>query len=100
MESEAFTEEERMASKEVMEHESKNLLSEIDCLERRREMLSNRLKNVMNLAFATVNIEDSKQMRTLTQATVRDSAAMKQVSFFQTTSHRTRYLKTTARPHT
>jgi len=82
MESEAFTEKERKASKEVMEQESKNLLSEIDRLAKRREMLSNRLKNVMNLAFATVNIEDSKQMRTLTQATVRDSAAMKQVSFF------------------
>jgi len=82
MESDAFTEEERKASKEVMEQESRNLLSEIDRLEKRREMLSNRLKNVMDLAFATVNLEDSKQTRTLTQATVRDSAAMKQVSFF------------------
>jgi len=42
-------------------------------------MLSNRLKNAMNLAFATVNIDDSTQTRLLTQATVRDSAAMKQV---------------------
>jgi len=82
MESEAFTEEQRKASKEVMEQETKNLLSEIDRLAKRREMLSSRLKNVMDLAFATVNIEDSKQTRTLTEATVRDSAAMKQVSLF------------------
>jgi len=80
MESEAFSENEREASKEVMEQESKNLLSEIDRLEKRRDMLSNRLKNVMNLAFATVNIEDSKQARTLTQAMVKDS--VEQVSFF------------------
>ena len=66
MESEAFTEDQRMASNEVMEKESRNLLSEIDRLAKRREMLSNRLKNVMNLAFATVNIEDSRQTRTLT----------------------------------
>jgi len=82
MESEAFTEDQCMASNEVMEHECKNLLSEIDRLAKRKEMLRNRLKSVMNLAFATVNIEDSRQTRTLTQASVRDSAAMKQVSFF------------------
>ena len=79
MESEAFTETERRASKEVMEHESKNLLSEIDRLEKRREMLSNRLRNVMDLAFATVNIEDSLRAQVLTQAMVKDS--MEKVSF-------------------
>jgi hypothetical protein len=80
MESEAFTEEQRMASKEVMEQESGNLLSEIDRLEKRRDILSNRLKNAMNLAFATVNIEDSRQARRLTEAMVKDS--VEQVSFF------------------
>jgi hypothetical protein len=73
--------EQREASRELLEKESKNLLSEIERLEKRREMLSGRLKNSMDLAFATVNIEDSRQTRTLTEATVRDSAAMKQVPF-------------------
>ena len=31
-------------------------------------------------AFSTVNIEDSRSMQDLTKATMRDSAAMKQVS--------------------
>jgi hypothetical protein len=31
-------------------------------------------------AFSTVNIEDSRSMQALTKATMRDSAAMKQVS--------------------
>ena len=66
-------------SKDLMKRESENLLSEIDRLEKRRAMLSNRLKNVMDLAFATVNIDDNSQTRKLTEATVRDSAAMKQV---------------------
>ena len=79
MESESFTDKQRETSHELMGKECKNLLNEIDRLEKRREMLSNRLKNAMNLAFATVNIEDSAQTRKLTQATVRDSAAMKQV---------------------
>jgi hypothetical protein len=73
--------EQREASHELMEKESQNLLSEIERLEKRREMLSSRLKNAMDLAFATVNIEDSRQTRALTEATVRDSAAMKQVPF-------------------
>jgi hypothetical protein len=73
--------EQREASHELMKKESENLLSEIERLEKRREMLSSRLKNAMDLAFATVNIEDSRQTRALTEATVRDSAAMKQVPF-------------------
>ena len=84
MESSEFNEE-RKSSKELMEKECGNLLSEIDRLEKRRMMLSNRLKNAMELAFSTVNIEDARQTRTLTQATVRDSAAMKQVFFFSQT---------------
>ncbi|KAG2367562.1 hypothetical protein BDR07DRAFT_1326311 [Suillus spraguei] len=80
MESSTF-DHQRTESKELMETESGNLLSEIDRLAKRREMLSNRLKNVMDLAFASVNIDDSKQTRKLTEATVRDSAAMKQISY-------------------
>lgn len=85
MDSSDFSPEERKESKELMEMESGNLLSEIDRLEKRRAMLGNRLKNVMDLAFATVNIDDSRQTRKLTEATVRDSAAMKQVLFFSET---------------
>ena len=88
MESKTFTDEQRTTSAELMKQGSGNLLREIDRLEKRREMLSSRLKNVMNLAFETVNIEDSRQTRTLTEATVRDSAAIKQVPFFlQQSSH-------------
>ncbi|KAG1896166.1 uncharacterized protein F5891DRAFT_1193400 [Suillus fuscotomentosus] len=81
MDSSNFSPEERKESRKLMEMESENLLSEIDRLERRRAMLGNRLKNVMDLAFATVNIDDSRQTRKLTEATVRDSAAMKQISY-------------------
>src|SRR6267154_1063732 len=86
MESSEFSDEERQSSKDLMKKECGNLLSEINRLEKRRMMLSDRLKNAMQLAFSTVNIEDSRQMRTLTQATVRDSAAMKQVFFFSQTN--------------
>lgn len=81
MDSSDVSDEQRKESKELMKTESENLLSEIDRLERRRTMLSNRLKNVMDLAFATVNIEDSSETRKLTETTVRDSAAMKQISY-------------------
>jgi Mg2+ and Co2+ transporter CorA len=79
MDSDAFSDDQRKESEYLMKRESENLLSEIDRLEKRRAMQSNRLKNVMDLAFATVNIDDNSQTRKLTEATVRDSAAMKQV---------------------
>jgi len=82
MEAPVFGDEQRTISKELMERECKNLISEIERLEKRREMLSSLLKNSMDIAYATVNIEDSRQTRTLTEATVRDSAAMRQVFFF------------------
>lgn len=65
--------------KELMERECDNLLSEITRLERKCTMFVNRLKNATDLAFAAVNIEDSRQTHKLTKATLRDSAAMKQV---------------------
>ncbi|KAJ6535926.1 hypothetical protein DFH09DRAFT_1179170 [Mycena vulgaris] len=66
---------------ELMRKESNNLLNEIARLEQNRSMQDNRLKNVMNLAFSSVNLEDSKRMQKLTEAAVRDSAAMKQISY-------------------
>ncbi|KAG2159248.1 uncharacterized protein EDB93DRAFT_1324706 [Suillus bovinus] len=68
-------------TKELMERECKNLLAEIDRLHRRCGMFISRLKNATDLAFATVNIQDSRQTSTLTRATLRDSAAMKQISY-------------------
>jgi len=60
---EGIYEEQRSTSNELMEKECDNLLSEIDRLEKRREMLSRKLKNVIDLAFANVNIKDSASMR-------------------------------------
>jgi hypothetical protein len=57
-----------------------NMKMEIDRLEKARDMQDKRLKNAMDLVFATVNIQDSRQMQELTRATVRDSAAMKLIS--------------------
>ncbi|KAG1727031.1 cora-like Mg2+ transporter protein-domain-containing protein [Suillus lakei] len=67
MDSDNYSPSERKNSKELMAKECANLLSEIERLENRRLMQSSRLKNVMDLAFAT--------------ATVRDSGAMKQISY-------------------
>ncbi|KAJ7248211.1 hypothetical protein B0H12DRAFT_1123639 [Mycena haematopus] len=74
--------EETIASvKKRMKSESENLLNEIERLEQNRKMQEKRLKNVMDLAFSMVNLEDSKTMQKLTEAAVRDSAAMKQISY-------------------
>ncbi|KAG1787949.1 cora-like Mg2+ transporter protein-domain-containing protein [Suillus plorans] len=67
---EGVTAEERMESDALMKKECNNLLSEIDRLERRRMMLSSRLKNAMELAFAIVNTEDSRRMQRFTYLTI------------------------------
>lgn len=66
---------------QVLQREADNLLSEISRLESLRMIQSDRLKNIMDLAFASVNIDDSRYTKRLTEATVRDSAAMKQISY-------------------
>ncbi|KAF9531382.1 hypothetical protein CPB83DRAFT_848934 [Crepidotus variabilis] len=66
---------------ELMSRECHNLLSEVARLERQRKMMERRLKNVMDLGFALINIEDSKQTRLLTEASLKDSAAMKQIAY-------------------
>ncbi|KAG6328787.1 hypothetical protein ID866_10302 [Astraeus odoratus] len=65
----------------LMKTEVDSLLSEIERLEGQRKMQSDRLQNVMRLAFATVNIEVSRAMQSLTEASMRDSAAIKQISY-------------------
>ncbi|KAG1885543.1 hypothetical protein F4604DRAFT_1878208 [Suillus subluteus] len=73
--------ENRATTEELMQRECKNLLSEVDRLHRRCSMFISRLKNAIDLAFATVNIEDSRHTHRLTMATLRDSAAMKLISY-------------------
>ncbi|KAI6104301.1 cora-like Mg2+ transporter protein-domain-containing protein, partial [Pisolithus sp. B1] len=66
--------EDEASSAALLEREVDNLLSEIGRLEGQRTMQSDRLKNVMQLV-------DSRAMKKLTEASMRDSAAMKQISY-------------------
>ncbi|KAF8150601.1 hypothetical protein B0H34DRAFT_665532 [Crassisporium funariophilum] len=68
-------------STKLMERECDTLISEIERLEMLRRMQDMRVENVMNLAFSSVNFEDSGDMQRLTEAALRDSAAMKQISY-------------------
>jgi len=77
MEAQVVYDEQRSTSNELMQKECDNLLSEIVRLEKRRDMLSKKLKNVIDLAFANVNI--------------RDSASMRQVPHFLKPTRRSRY---------
>ncbi|KAH7869767.1 uncharacterized protein C8R40DRAFT_1022168, partial [Lentinula edodes] len=54
-------------SHRLLKKECTNLLNEIDRLEMTRAMLNNRLGNVMELAFSSVNIEDSRRMKNLAE---------------------------------
>ncbi|THU97656.1 hypothetical protein K435DRAFT_662456 [Dendrothele bispora CBS 962.96] len=81
MESSKVKDEEREYSSKLLEKECTNLLLEIERLEASRSMQDKRLKNVMNLVFSSVNIGDSRRMQELTEAAVRDSAAMKQIAY-------------------
>ncbi|GJJ08745.1 hypothetical protein Clacol_002964 [Clathrus columnatus] len=72
---------ERDFSRKLLKKECQNLSLQIDRLQKSREMWDQRLSNIMQLGFSSVNIDDNKQMKELTKATVRDSAAMKQVAY-------------------
>jgi len=69
------------ASQKLLATECTSLLTQIKRLKMSREIWDKRLKNVMHLVFSSVNIQDSRQMQQLTAAAVRDSAAMKQISY-------------------
>ncbi|KIJ53436.1 hypothetical protein M422DRAFT_222053, partial [Sphaerobolus stellatus SS14] len=87
--------EEREKSKGLLRRECSNLLTEIDRLFLNRDMQDKQLKNVMDLAFSTVNaqdsrrmaalttaaLEDSRVMKDLTKASLKDSASMKQIAY-------------------
>ncbi|KAF8809596.1 hypothetical protein BYT27DRAFT_7135830 [Phlegmacium glaucopus] len=77
----SLDEKERQASKKLLIRECDNLLNEIKRLNSELNMQERRLKNVMALVFSTVNITDSRYMRQMTEAAVRDSAEMKQVAY-------------------
>lgn len=78
---ESMDEEERELTKRMMNRECSMLLNEIRRLDMSRKMQDKRLKNVMNLVFSSVNITDSRRMQKMTEAAVRDSAAMKQIAY-------------------
>ncbi|KAG2007277.1 hypothetical protein CC2G_014982 [Coprinopsis cinerea AmutBmut pab1-1] len=65
----------------LLVRECKNLKQEVERLKSGLHMQERRLKNVMNLVFSSVNITDSRYMRDMTEAAVRDSAAMKQIAY-------------------
>ncbi|KAF7366809.1 hypothetical protein MSAN_00939200 [Mycena sanguinolenta] len=58
------------AVKDRMRRESQNLIDEIDRLEQSREMQEKRLKNVMDLAFSSVNLEDTAAMKQISYLTM------------------------------
>jgi len=72
---------ERALSRQLLKKECDHLLAHIDRLCSSQMFWDKRLTNIMHLAFSNVNIDDSKHMKKLTEASVRDSAAMKQVSY-------------------
>jgi len=76
MESPGIYEEQRSISNELMQQECDNLLSEIDRLEQRREILSMQLKNIIDIALSS---------------DIRDSASMRQVPHFLKPTRLTRY---------
>lgn len=67
---------ERELNDRFLERECGHLILEIDRLTKDLEMQQSRLKNVMNLVFCSVNISDNSVMRGMTEANMRDSAAV------------------------
>jgi len=60
----------RAADKELLDKECENILSEIHRLELHRKMLDDRVKNVQNLVYTNVNIDDGKAMKRLSYITM------------------------------
>lgn len=68
-------------NKVLIARECKNLNQNVQRLKNELHQQERRLKNVMNLVFSSVSIKDSQHMRQMTEAAVRDSAAMKQIAY-------------------
>jgi len=77
----ALTKEQREICKPLLERECNMLQKAVERLEIGREIQEKRLGNVMNLVFSSVNINDIQVMKRMTEATVKDNSAMKQISF-------------------
>lgn len=69
----SYSEQIRTRSAYLMRKECSNLKNEIDRLDASRKIVDKQLKNVMNLVFSSVTIQ-------MTEAAVKDSAAMKQIA--------------------
>jgi len=63
--SDSITKEERARDKALLIKECRNLLSEIDRLKMNGKMQDERVQNVMQLVFTSVNIADSEAMKRL-----------------------------------
>ncbi|EKM78431.1 hypothetical protein AGABI1DRAFT_129541 [Agaricus bisporus var. burnettii JB137-S8] len=70
------SEQERKLTKDLLERECNQLLAGINRLEMSRKLQDKRLKNVMNLVFSSVNLDDSRRMQRMTEAAVRDSSGI------------------------
>ncbi|KAJ3563227.1 hypothetical protein NP233_g9075 [Leucocoprinus birnbaumii] len=81
MTSDRVPKDEKDLSAQFLDRECDNLILEVDRLIKDLRMQESRLKNVMNLVFCSVNISDSKLMRNMTEAAMRDSSAMKQIAY-------------------
>lgn len=77
----AVNTEERTMSELMMERECKLLLNEISRLNRSQKMQGKRLKNAINLVFSHIAIVDSRKTSVMTEVSVRDSSAMKQIAY-------------------
>jgi hypothetical protein len=75
-EMERFREIQNREFRSLLRKETRTLLTEIERLEMTRRMLDRRLGNVMNLAFSSINIEDSNRMKKLAEASIRDSQGL------------------------
>jgi len=76
-----INDEDRIKSSKLLMRECDTLLVEVERLHKELGTQEKRLKNVMDLVFSSVNITDSRSIRDMTAIAVRDSAAMKQISY-------------------
>ncbi|KAF8344921.1 hypothetical protein F5887DRAFT_1282922 [Amanita rubescens] len=86
----ALTPEQRSISTPLLNRECKTLLHQIDRLDEEHKAQEGRLTNVIELVFSSVNILESRAIKKMTEATVKDSAglslkclniAMKQIAY-------------------
>lgn len=77
----ALTPAQRSISTPLLKRECKTLLHQIERLGEEHKAQEGRLTNVIDLVFSSVNILESRAIKKMTEATVKDSAAMKQIAY-------------------